>query len=122
MSAMQSSNRLCTSCDTPLPDDGKKGRCYADVSACATPFRQSYFPEIRKLPPSALLFGSDFPTPVFELSADIKENLRDLGDVLNGNLKSIIVPQGNPLDVNLRELQKEFPGHLMFGNGGRLVG
>ena len=59
------------------PDAGKKGRCYADVSACATPFRQSSFPEIRDLPPSALLFGSDFPTPVFELSADLKENLRD---------------------------------------------
>ena len=104
------------------PDAGKKGTCYADVSACATPFRQSYFADIRNLPPSALLFGSDFPTPVFELSADLKENLRDLGDVLDGKLKSIIVPQGNPLNVNLRELERAFPGHPMFGNGGRLVG
>ena len=79
--------------------------------------------DVRNLrPPGAPLFGSDFPTPVFELSADIKENLRDLGDVLNGKLESIIVPQGNLLDVNFTELQKAFPGHAMFGNGGRLVG
>jgi len=103
------------------PDAGTRGRCYADVSACPTPFRQTYFPDIRALPPAALLFGSDFPTPVFELSAGLEENLRDLGDVLNGKFQSIVVPQGNLIDVNLRELEWAFPGHPMFENGGRLV-
>ncbi|MCB0260488.1 MAG: hypothetical protein KDE62_12330 [Calditrichaeota bacterium] len=51
-----------------------KGRCFADISAFVTPFRMSYFPDIRKLPEGSLLFGSDYPTPAFELSADLKEN------------------------------------------------
>jgi predicted TIM-barrel fold metal-dependent hydrolase len=53
------------------------GKCYADVSACATPFRKDYYGEISKLPENLLLFGSDFPTPVFELSADPEEVWRD---------------------------------------------
>lgn len=93
-----------------------KGKCFADVSAIVTPFRQSYFKDIRKLPPDALLAGSDFPVPVFELSADLGENLADLEAMLKGDFARIIIPQGNLLDVNWRELQHAFPGHPMFEN------
>jgi len=92
------------------------GRCFADVSACVTPFRRSYFDAIRNLPPESLLFGSDFPTPVFELSAEASEVMADFKAVLEGQLDRIIVPQDNLLDVNYRELQHFFPGHLMFTN------
>ncbi len=106
-----------------LRSNGKyKGRCYADVSALCTPFRQTYFQEVMNLPAEYLLFGSDFPTPAFELSADINENLRDLKDILNGHLERIIIPQGNLIDVNLRELQNAFlPSHPMFTNFSALM-
>lgn len=97
-------------------DSFAKGRCYADVSACATPFRRTYFSDIRNLPPNSLLFGSDFPTPVFELSADLTEMWEDFKAVLNGQFERIIVPEDNLLDVNYRELSQFFPGHRMFTN------
>ena len=96
------------------------GRYYADLSACCTPFREGFFPEISALPSDYLLFGSDFPTPVFELSADAKEIWRDFRAVLRGQLERIVVPQDNLLDVNLRELERAFPGHAMFTNFGEL--
>jgi hypothetical protein len=96
------------------------GRYLADVSACCTPFRQGYFGEIARLPAESLLFGSDFPTPVFELSADLAEVWRDFRAVLEGDLTRLFVPQDNLLDVNLRELRRAFPGHPMFTNFGRL--
>jgi hypothetical protein len=99
-----------------------RGKAFADVSACVTPFRQSYFPDIRKLPPGSLLVGSDCPVPIFELSADFDENMRDLKAVLEGHLDRIVVPQGNLLDVNVRELQAAFPGHPMFTNAAQLPG
>ncbi len=99
----------------------RKGRCFADVSACATPFRESYFQDIRDLPAESLLFGSDFPTPVFELSADLKEVWQDFKAVLGGDFKRIIIPEDNLLDVNLHELRHAFPGHPMFTNFGKLV-
>jgi hypothetical protein len=92
------------------------GKCYADVSAICTPFRKAYFKEIEKLPKELLLFGSDVPTPVFELSADIKENWKDFKAIMGGDLKHIVIPQGNLLDVNHRELKYFFPGHPMFTN------
>lgn len=92
------------------------GTCYADVSACATPFRQSYYDALRKLPHDRLLFGSDFPTPVFELSADLREARRDFRAMLAGDVWRIVVPQGNPIDINCRELNHFFPGHAMFTN------
>ncbi|MFC2037528.1 hypothetical protein ACFLYD_06140 [Chloroflexota bacterium] len=97
-------------------DSLKGGRCYADVSACATPVRRSYFDAIRALPPQSLLFGSDFPTPVFELSADAGEMMKDLKAVLDGQFDRVVVPQDNLIDVNRRELEHYFPGHPMFTN------
>lgn len=98
-----------------------RGKCYTDVSAICTPFRTRYFTDIKKLPPEYLLFGSDFPTPAFELSADLGELLKDFKAVLKGEFYRIIIPQDNLLDVNLRELQAIFPGHPMFTNFSRLI-
>jgi hypothetical protein len=92
------------------------GRCYTDVSACVTPFRRSYFSAIDKLPPESLLFGSDFPTPVFELSAGFAEMMEDLRAVLDGELDRIVVPEDNLIDVNHHELRLAFPDHPMFTN------
>lgn len=93
-----------------------RGKCYADVSAICTPFRKAYFKNIEKLPPHLLLFGSDVPTPVFEISADIKENWEDFKAILKGDFSRIIIPQDNLLDVNYKELKYYFPGHPMFTN------
>ena len=97
------------------------GRCFADVSACVTPFRRSYYEALRKLPPESLFFGSDFPTPVFELSAQGSEWMADFKAVLRGEFDRIIVPQDNLLDVNYRELQHFFPAHPMFKNFSALL-
>jgi predicted TIM-barrel fold metal-dependent hydrolase len=97
-----------------------RGKAFADVSACVTPFRLSYFPRIAALPKESVLVGSDFPVPIFELSADLAKNLKDLEAVLNGQLDRILVPQGNLLDVNQRELKQAFPNHPMFTNAAQL--
>ena len=105
-----------------FPADGSAGgRCYADVSALATPFRKSYFDDIRNLPPESLVFGSDFPTPVFELSADLGEMMEDFRAMLGGDLKRIIIPEDNLLDVNYRELENYFGDHPMFTNFSSLM-
>jgi predicted TIM-barrel fold metal-dependent hydrolase len=96
--------------------ENHRGRCFADISAFCTPFRQRFFESIAKLPPESLLYGSDFPTPAFELSADTKECMDDLKAVLNGEFDRLLIPEDNLLDVNLRELQRAFPGHRMFTN------
>ena len=92
------------------------GHCYADVSACVTPFRRSYFEAIAQLPSHGLLFGSDFPTPVFELSADIGEMMEDFKAVLAGQWERVVVPEDNLIDVSYQELQHYFPNHPMFTN------
>ena len=102
-------------------DSATGGRCYADVSACVTPFRRSYYPDIRRLPAQSLVFGSDFPTPVFELSAGASEVMADFRAVLAGHLDRVVVPQDNLIDVNYRELQHFFPGHPLFTNFSTLL-
>ncbi|MEP0775084.1 MAG: amidohydrolase family protein [Acidobacteriota bacterium] len=104
----------------PVRECGR-GSCFADVSACCTPFRRPMFRDIAALPADAVLFGSDFPTPVFELSADPAENLEDLKAVLAGRPKRVIIPEGNLVDVNFRELFLSFPGHPMFTNFSRFL-
>jgi predicted TIM-barrel fold metal-dependent hydrolase len=98
-----------------------KGCCYADVSAFATPFRRSFYKEIKKLPRQSLLFGSDYPTPAFEMGFGIKHRLRDLKRVLKWNFKPLFVPQDNLLDVNYRALSHFFPEHPMFTNFNNLL-
>ena len=68
-----------------------------------------------------LLYGSDIPTPVFELSADIKENWEDFKAILKGDFSRIIIPQDNLLDINYKELKYYFPGHPMFTNFNALL-
>lgn len=102
-------------------DSTDGGRCYADVSALVTPFRRSYFGAIRELPPRSLLFGSDFPTPVFELSADAGEMIEDLRAAFDGHLDRVIVPEDNLIDVNYAELRRFFPGHPLFTNFNALL-
>lgn len=101
--------------------EGIPGKCFADVSAVLTPFRKSYYDDLRRLPPGSLLAGSDFPVPVFELSAGVGETLADLRATLAGDFTRIIVPEGNLLDVNWRELEHAFPGHPMFENWEQLT-
>jgi len=96
-----------------------RGKCLADISALATPFRKSYFNQVRTLPQELLLYGSDFPTPIFELSADAGEMIEDFRAVIDGHLERIIVPQDNLLDVNLRELGHYFAGSPVFTNFAR---
>lgn len=44
-------------------------RLFADLSALTTPTRNPYIEEIQQaIPPERLLFGSDYPVPIFELS------------------------------------------------------
>jgi predicted TIM-barrel fold metal-dependent hydrolase len=97
------------------------GVCYADVSAVCTPFRKNYFGQIKNLPPSLVLFGSDFPTPAFELSADLAEVWDDFKAVLRGEFERVIIPQDNLLKVNYNELNHFFPDHPMFTNFNRLL-
>jgi predicted TIM-barrel fold metal-dependent hydrolase len=100
---------------------GYSGRCYADISACCTPFRKKFFKDIAALPADYLLYGSDFPTPSFELAADLGDITEDLKAVLDGQLDRILVPEGNLLDVNCRELAHYFPEHPLFTNFNRLL-
>ena len=46
----------------------------------------------------------------------------DLPAVLKGEFDRTIIPEGNLLGVNLRELKHAFAGHPMFENGGQLLG
>lgn len=98
-----------------------RGRCFADVSALCTPMRKTFFSKVADLPSGSLFFGSDFPTPAFELNADAEEVKRDFEAMINGHLERIIVPQDNLLDVNFRQLQQAFPGHPLFTNFARML-
>jgi len=100
---------------------GDRRRYFADVSACCTPFRKPYFEDLAALPKDALLFASDFPTPVFELSTNLKHNLDDLRAAIVGEPERLIVPEGNLLDVNRAELERAFAGHPMFTNFAALL-
>jgi hypothetical protein len=97
------------------------GRCYADVSACVTPFRKGYFSQLAELPEDLLLFGSDYPTPVFRIHAGNEEAWDDFKAMLNGDLKRVAVPHGNKIDVNYEELNTAFPSHPMFTNFDRYL-
>lgn len=97
------------------------GRCFTDTSALCTPFRKPYFPNVRMLPPEYIVFGSDFPTPVFELSAGPEEIASDFKAVLEGHIERVLIPQDNLLDVNFREMRNAFPGHPMFKNLAKLL-
>jgi predicted TIM-barrel fold metal-dependent hydrolase len=93
------------------------GKCFADISAFVSPMRRPLFEEIKKLPPGSLLFGSDFPVPIIELSSGPKEWWDDLTNIIiKGEWWRVIVPEDNLLDVNYRELRRVFPDHPLFTN------
>lgn len=98
-----------------------RGCCYADVSALSTPFRLEYFSDVSKLPAGYLLFGSDFPTPIFELYSNIKEKKQDFKAVLDGHLERAFVPEDNLLDVNYHQLRHAFPAHPLFENFSKMM-
>lgn len=88
-----------------------RGKCYADISAFAIPFRRPFFDDLKKLPSHTLVYGSDFPVPVFELSAGPAEWFDDLWNVIkSGKLDRIVIPEGNLLDVSLSEMCRVFKG------------
>jgi predicted TIM-barrel fold metal-dependent hydrolase len=98
------------------------GRCYADLSAFAMPTRAVFFNDIKQLPANLLLFGSDFPVPMVELSAGPQEWWDDFkAAVLEGKLDRLIIPEGNLLDVNYDELHHAFGDHPMFTNFNQLL-
>jgi hypothetical protein len=97
------------------------GKCYTDISALSTPFRKEYFDDIRKLPPEYLIYGSDYPTPVFEIYSNEKENMSDFKAMIDGHLERIVVPEDNLLDVNYKMLHQAFPGHPLFTNFSKLI-
>ena len=68
-----------------------------------------------------ILFGSDYPTPVFEIYPEKEEVRSDFKAMLKGDLKRVAVPQDNPIDVNYRELNHAFPDHPMFTNFDRYL-
>lgn len=110
--------QFLTECAAGKTGDGK---CFADLSACVTPFRKGYFKELEQLPKSLLLFGSDFPTPVFEIYPNSNEVGSNFNAMLKGDLKRVAVPQDNPIDVNFRCLNMAFPEHPMFTNFDRCL-
>ncbi len=102
------------------PGNGR-WRCFADVSAICTPGRAQFIENVKKLPREKLLFGSDYPTPVFQLYPNIKATEAQFREVLKGHLEHLIIPAGNLLDVNLQQLQVAFPQHPMFTNFSELL-
>jgi hypothetical protein len=104
------------------PPGDTLGRCFADVSAFCTPVRLSYFKDVRSMPQTSLVFGSDFPTPIFELFTSPEDRMNDFKAIMKGSLDRLVVPEDNLLDVNFRQLQQAFPGHPLFTNFGRMIG
>jgi predicted TIM-barrel fold metal-dependent hydrolase len=95
-------------------------RCFADVSAICTPGRAQFIPEVEKLPKEKLLFGSDYPTPVFLLKPNDKDIVAQFEELRKGHVEHLVIPAGNLLDVNLEQLQIAFPQHPMFTNFSRM--
>lgn len=98
------------------------GRCFADVSAFAMPTRRPYHDKVKDLPKDLILMGSDFPTPVTELSAGPEEWWEDFKAIITkGEYDRFIVPENNLIDVNHDELRNIFGDHPMFTNFNRLM-
>jgi hypothetical protein len=105
-----------------LSPGNRRGRCYADISSFCTPVRRHYFKDVQAIADSSLIFGSDFPTPIFEIFATPEERLADFKAVMKGELDRVIVPEDNLLDVNYRQIMKAFPNHSLFTNFAHLIG
>ena len=96
------------------------GACYADLSALCTPFRKSFFDDVKTIPDEYLLYGSDFPTPAFEIGADRNENIKDFNAFLQGDVARLFIPQDNLMTVNLREMKNVFGESKAYTNFARV--
>ena len=92
---------------------------YADLSAVCTPFREGYIREIMKLsniiPADRLIFGSDYPIPLSELTYNKNTNLFAWIKFL---LKAAKIK--NPLDKNYFIIKGMDFGDEVFTNASML--
>ena len=94
----------------------KNWNLYADLSALSTPFRSPYVERILdNIPHEKLLFGSDYPIPLSELSYSKEKNFIAW-------LKSVqeISRTENPLDKNYLLLQNMGFNECIFYNASKL--
>lgn len=101
-----------------------RGKCYADISALMSKCREPHFEAIRSLPSDLLLYGSDFPVPVFDLSSDtFEDTFDDISDfIVRGELHRILMPPGNLLSAAYHETAHVFgPQHAAFTNFNQLM-
>jgi len=94
----------------------KGWKLYSDLSALATPLRNSYIPDIRaRTPHNKLLFGSDYPIPASELSYKKSKNifkwLKLFFDAMS--IK-------NPIDKNYKAIDKMGFNESVFSNASAL--
>lgn len=71
-----------------MEESERKGwRFFGDISALATPFRIPYVKRIKEnVPPEKLIFGSDYPIPISDLS--YSKNRRDILTIIQLMLKA----------------------------------
>lgn len=99
--------------------DYKNWNLYADLSAVCSPFREGYIREIKKLsnviPPDRLIFGSDYPIPLSELTYNKSTNFFAWIKFLfkAGKIK-------NPLDKNYFIIKNMDLGDAVFTNASKL--
>ncbi len=101
-----------------LIDDAEKyhWNLYADVSAIATPLRAPYIKSIlENVPSHRLLFGSDYPIPLSEITYNRSRNFLLW---LNFMLKTLFIK--NPLDKNFLLIKKMGFDPVIFENAHRL--
>jgi len=94
----------------------KKWELYADLSAINLGPRGSYVDELKSvIPPERLLFGSDYPIPMLDIS---QEPGLSLGHWLKHFFQTIFIK--NPLDKNYQLIKNmDFDGRV-FTNAARL--
>jgi len=97
----------------------RKGwRLYADVSALCTPLRSPYIETIKeRVPADRLVFGSDYPIPLFELSYNQSKNLLNWLRFI-----SKVRLMRNPLDKNYMLIKEMGLGDTLFRAAARLFG
>lgn len=100
-------------------DDEQGWNLYADLSAVCTPFRKQYIEEIMqmvdKIPHEKLLYGSDYPIPVFEITLNKSMNFfRWLGFILK------LIFMRNLLDKNYLVIKEMGFDECIFTNASKL--
>jgi len=94
----------------------KDWKLYSDVSALATPLRNTFIPDIKaKIPSDRLLFGSDYPLPASELSYKKTKNIFKWLDL---SFKALFV--SNPIDKNYYAIDEMGFDKSIFTNASTL--